>query len=82
MLKTIEIYWFNGLKNKVSFYNDTLDEANFMGSIDGNTPIKLSMDIREDAIPVIKQVSKDKILISSIALSNVIEETESESEVG
>jgi hypothetical protein len=82
MLKTIELYWYNGLSNKVSFYNDTLDESSYMGSIEGNTPIKLSMDIREDSIPVIKQVSQDKILISSVVLANVIEEKDEESEVG
>jgi len=74
--KNIEVYWFNGLDTKVSFFNDTLDEANFMGSIEGNTPIKLSVDIQEHTNLVIKQVSHDKILISSVSMALAEDVTE------
>ena len=69
MLKTVELYWFNGLDTKVYFYNDTLEEKNFMGSVAANTPIKLSVDIRTYTSLVLKQVSQDKILVSSVDMS-------------
>lgn len=67
-MKNVEIYWINDTKNNVSFYNDTLDDKNLMGSVGGNTPIKLSMDIKTGTTLVIQQVEGNKILISSIVM--------------
>jgi hypothetical protein len=72
-MKTVDLYWYNGLSNSVSFYNDTLDESNHIGDVNGSTPIKLSVDILTTAQLVIKQVSQDKILISSVDIASISE---------
>ena len=76
MLKNVEVYWINDTNKVVSFYNDTVSQKTLMGTVEANTPIKLSVDINTYSTLVIKQVAEDKILISSVDMASY-EEVES-----